>query len=51
MRNKEIIKKTETTRAIILTIRMRQLQFLGRIIRKERLKNLTFTCRALQIKK
>lgn len=39
--NKEVLKKLRTTRK--LTIRKRPLKFLGPIIRKESLENLTIT--------
>ena len=41
--NEEVLRKAKTERSLIKTIRKRQLQFLGHIMRKERLENLMLT--------
>ena len=39
----EVLRKAKTERSLIKTIRKRQLQFLGHIMRKEGLENLMLT--------
>lgn len=40
---REVLRKIKTTNKLIHTIRKRGLKFLGRIMKKEGLENLTFT--------
>jgi ribosomal 50S subunit-associated protein YjgA (DUF615 family) len=41
--NKEVLEKAGTKRSLISTIRKRQLEFLGHVMRKEGLENLSVT--------
>ena len=41
--NEEVLKKIGTERKLLLAVRKRQLEFLGYVMRKESLENLTLT--------
>ena len=43
--NEEVLKKTGTERKLLQTVRRQQLEFLGQVMRKESLENLTLTGR------
>ena len=43
MSNEEVLAKAGTRRKLVETIRKRQLQFLGHVLRKEELENMAIT--------